>query len=185
MRTSLVGDALDDPWISWLAGIEPTDESSDVSSLLMLRELVISGWIDENAAAPLIQLPVEEACGAIRKLARAEVLDQPLLQTVRGTPDGSVPAWILTQAAKDDLASRDQHAGHARDLPTRTEIATSYAKARGRISSTELGSLVGASGTNVGGTLKALAADGVLEPSNSSGRRRGFYYRWAQDAEGP
>jgi ATP-dependent DNA helicase RecG len=41
----------------------------------------------------------------------------------------------------------------------------SYAKARGRISSTELGSLVGASGTNVGATLKALAKDGLLTPS--------------------
>jgi ATP-dependent DNA helicase RecG len=58
----------------------------------------------------------------------------------------------------------------------------SYADARGRISSTELGSLAGASGTNVGATLKALAADGLLEPSNATGRGRGFYYRWADRA---
>jgi ATP-dependent DNA helicase RecG len=59
----------------------------------------------------------------------------------------------------------------------------SYAQARGRISSTELGSLVGASGTNVGSTLKTLASDGVLIPSTPAGRGRGFYYRWASSSD--
>ncbi|MGI8700623.1 MAG: ATP-binding protein [Nocardioidaceae bacterium] len=179
VRTSLVGDALDEPWIGWLAGIEPAEESNDVSSLLLLRQLVTKGWVDEQAAVPLVQLPAEEARGAILKLSRAKVKGQPLLQRVDGTPDGTVVAWRLGSTAIEDLLNRDRATGHTRALPTRIEIAKSYAEVRGRISSTELGSLVGASGTNVGGTLKALAADGVLTPSTPTGRGRGFYYRWA------
>lgn len=185
VRTSLVGDTLDEPWIGWLTAIEPTEESTDVSSLLLLRHLVLKGWVDEQAAVPLVQLPVEEARGAILKLTRAEVNGQPLLQTVDGTPDGTVVAWRVGSAAIEDLLNRDRAMGHTRALPTRTEIAKSYAEARGRISSTELGSLVGASGTNVGGTLKALSADGVLTPSTPTGRGRGFYYRWAATPTGP
>lgn len=179
VRTSLVGDTLDEPWIGWLAQIEPAEESTDVSSLLLLRQLITEGWVDEGAAVPLIQLPVEEARGAILKLARAKVKGHPLLQTVDGTPEGSAVAWRLGSAALEDLLNRDRAMGHTRALPTRAEIAKSYAEERGRISSTELGSLVGASGTNVGGTLKALAAEGVLTPSSPAGRGRGFYYRWA------
>lgn len=179
VRTSLVGDALDESWIGWLSGIEPAEDSSDVSSLLLLRQLITVGWVDENTAVPLVQLPVEEARGAILKLARAKVNGKPLLQAVGGTPDGTIVAWRLGSAALEDLHNRDRAIGHIRAAPTRTEVGKSYAEARGRISSTELGSLVGASGTNVGGTLKALAADGVLTPSSSVGRGRGFYYRWA------
>lgn len=178
VRTSLVGDALDEPWIGWLAGIEPAEESADVSSLLLLRHLITRGWVDENTAAPLIQLPVEEARGAILKLSHAKVKGHPMLQPVSGTPEGSILAWRLGSTALEDLLNRDVAMGHPRLLPARAEIARSYAEARGRISSTELGSLVGSSGTNVGVTLKALAAEGVLAPSSPAGRGRGYFYRW-------
>ena len=179
VRTSLVGDAQDEPWISWLSGIEPAEDAVDVSSLLLLRHLVVHGWIDEQTAVPIIQLPVEETRGAILRLRRATVAGRDLLQAIDGAPEGSTSVWRLSQAAKDDLMAKDQRAGHHRDSPSRAEIATSYARARGRISSTELGSLVGASGTNVGATLKGLAAEGVLLPSTPTGRGRGFFYRWA------
>lgn len=183
VRTSLVGDALDEPWIGWLAGIEPSEEAADVSSLLLLRRLITKGWVDDQVAVTLIQLQAEEARGAILKLARATLRGHPLLQTVDGTPAGTSTAWRLGSAALEDLLDRDRSLSHTRELPTRTEIALSYAQARGRISSTELGSLVGARGTNVGLTLKSLAADGVLTPSTPAGRGRGFYYRWVGSAE--
>lgn len=186
VRTSLVGDAVDEPWIGWLSGIRPAEESSDVSSLLLLRHLISTGWIDEGRAVPLIQLPTEEARGAILKLARASIAGTPLLTTVKGTPDGSPTVWRISAAAINDLDSRDEAAEHHRPLPSRAEVATSYAQARGRISTTELGSLVGASATNVGGTLKALAASGVLTPSTPAGRGRGFFYRWSSpDSDAP
>lgn len=183
VRTSLVGDNLDEPWIEWLTAIEPTEETNDVSSLLLLRHLVRVGWVDEDTAVPLVQLPVEESRGAILKLARATIDGKPLLQTVNGTPDGTAAAWRLSATAFDGLLPSNRTMSPSRTLPTRIEIAKSYARARGRISSTELGSLVGASGTNVGGTLKALAEDGLLSPSSPTGRGRGFYYRWVSGSE--
>lgn len=181
VRTSLVGDTLDEAWIGWLASLQPDEESADVSSLLLLRHLVNTGWVDERRAAPIIQLTTEEARGAIAKLARATIDGRPILAQVDGTPDGTDPAWRLSTSALSALADRDQATGQTRRFPSRTEIAQTYAAARCRISTTELGSLANASATNVGGTLKALATEGVLSPSSAVGRGRGFFYRWVPD----
>lgn len=178
VRASLAGDILDEPWIAWLAAIEPAEDSADVSSLLLLRHLLTRGWIDETQAVPLIQLPVEETRGAIVKLARAKIAGDPLLVMIDGTPDGTPPVWRLSPKALGGLLNLDRASGRTRHLPTRTEIAMAYAEGRGRISSTELGSIVGASSTNVGSTLKALVANELLKPSSPTGRGRGFYYRW-------
>ncbi|GGC79173.1 transcriptional regulator [Tersicoccus solisilvae] len=179
VRASLVGDALDESWIAWLAQINPPEEAVDVSSLLVLRHLANIGWVDERSASVLVQLPPEEARGTLLKLARAQIGGGPLVVAVEGTPAGTATAWRLSPQAQGNLASLDQDAARTRNVPTRTEIARSYAQARGRISSTEFGSLVGASPSNVGSTLKALAIEGVLEPSSAAGRGRGFFYRWA------
>ncbi len=178
VRASLVGDVLNIPWMVWLGQIQPPEEARDVSSLLLLHHLVTTGWVDEERAVPLIQLPVDEARGAILKLAAARIHGNQLLTTVRGTPEGTPPAWRLTPSAHRALLDGDREVGRASSQPGRKEIARSYAEARGRISSSELGSLVNASATNVGSVLKALAAEGLLEPSNSTGRGRGFFYRW-------
>lgn len=61
-------------------------------------------------------------------------------------------------------------------------VTVSYARARGRISSTELASLVGDYASNVGTVLKRLEEDGVLAPSRASRRGKGFYYRYAGEA---
>ncbi|MDF1488191.1 ATP-binding protein [Tessaracoccus caeni] len=181
VRTSLVGETLDEPWIAWLGGIEPATESTDVSSLLLLRHLITVGWVDAQQAIPLIQLPIEETRGAILKLAAATINGHALLTAIEGTPEAAAPAWRLGIDALHSLLAIDANTGRTRVLPNRTEIALSYAQARGRISSTELGSLVGASATNVGSTLKALANEGLLTPSTPTGRGRGFYYRWAEE----
>ncbi|WP_194165048.1 ATP-binding protein [Pseudactinotalea sp. HY160] len=178
VRASLVGDALDEAWIAWLGEIEPAQESEDVYSLLLLRHLLRTGWIDAERAAPIIQLTTDEARGAIAKLSRARVDDSPLLETVRGTPHGTAPAWRLNPEALRVLLDHDAHVGRHRPLPDRPGVATSFARARGRISSTELGSIVDASPSNVGVVLKQLSSDGLLSPSNPAGRGRGFYYRW-------
>ncbi|MGO1561306.1 MAG: ATP-binding protein [Actinomycetaceae bacterium] len=178
VRTSLVGDALDEAWIAWLSAIAPAEESADVSSLLLLQRLVVVGWVDEERAATLIQLTVEEARGAIVKLTRASIRGAALLTRVEGTPDGTPSVWRLSDEARRVLEACAVEVGQTRPDLSRAEVARSYAEARGRISSTELASLVGASAPNVGSVLKALAGDGVLEPSTPAGRGRGFFYRW-------
>lgn len=178
VRASLVGDAIDVAWMEWLGRLEPQDEAMDVNSLLLLRTLIRPGWVDALRASPLVQLSIEEARGAILKLSRATMSGAPLLGLVEGVPEGAEPVWRLSDAARAALALADQVGDRPSRWPSRSDTALAYAKARGRISSTELGSLVGASYTNVGGTLKDLQSEGRLEPSTPSGRGRGFYYRW-------
>lgn len=178
VRASLVGDALDESWMAWLSAISPPEESNDVSSLLLLHHLVAVGWVDEVRAVPLIQLPVEESRGAISKLSQATIQKKPLLVKVAGTPEGSPAAWRLGVEALHLLAEADEQRGHHRTTISRAEIAKSYAEHRGRISTTELGSLVNASPSNVGDVLKRLVVEGELEPSNQTGMGRGFFYRW-------
>lgn len=181
VRASLVGDAIDDAWIAWLGTIEPADEASDVSSLLILRQIVSHGWIDEVGAAKAIQLTAAEAHGAIRKLAGARIGGSDMLQRVNGVPDGTPAVWRLSEPALTALAGLNHASGNSQAMLTRSQVAVSYARARGRISSTELGSLVGAAPSNVGGILKALAADGILRPSSPLGRGQGFHYKWVGD----
>lgn len=182
VRTSLVGDAVDEPWILWLNNIQPPEESQDINSLLLLRRLLTVGWADTTQAAPLIQLTVEEARGAIAKLGRATIDGISLLRPVEGVPAGTEPVWRLDGDALAVLTGYDGDAGRTRFLPTRAEVARSYAQARGRISTTELASIVGTSASNMGQILRDLEAQGLLTPSSATRRGRGFFYRWAAEA---
>ncbi|MBB1494939.1 winged helix-turn-helix domain-containing protein [Propioniciclava sp. MC1595] len=86
--------------------------------------------------------------------------------------------YKVTGAAARHLT--EAYADHRRErpVPTRSAIALRYARARGRISTTELGALVEASPSNVGTILKELESDGLLTPSSHSRIGRGFHYRW-------
>lgn len=80
-----------------------------------------------------------------------------------GTPDEAPPAWHLSAKALAGLAEADEAAGHRRQQPARASIARDWAASRGRISTTELASIVGAHATNpVGSVLKRLEVDGTL-----------------------
>lgn len=179
VRASLIGDALDEGWINWLASAHPLEESRDIFSLLLLRRLLLVGWVDVPTASTIVQLTEDEAEGALLKLGKATIAGQPTLRSVAGVPDGTPTVWKLHPGALAALAAQDAAVGRDRPHPTRAEVARTYAESRGRISSTELGSIVGASASNVGSVLKSLQAEGVLDPSTPAGRGRGFFYRWA------
>jgi len=184
VRTSLIGDALDEAWITWLREISPPTEGSDLNSLLLLRRLTLRSWVDVTRAAPILQLTIGEARGALQKLATATMAGQPIIDLVAGVPPGAEPAWRLTKTARDLLTRLDSQFSWARPVQTREEVALDYAKARGRLSTTELGSIVGASGSNLGGIMKALEAEGHLAPSRESRRGKGFYYRYVEAPTG-
>ena len=95
-----------------------------------------------------------------------------------GTPAASDLAFALSRRALDRLDELDAQAGWHHDRPSRKAVALDYAAARGRISTTELGSLVNANPTNVGVVLKALADEGVLAGSRANRRGPGFFYRY-------
>lgn len=176
VRVSLVGDSADNAWIDWLLALDPSEIAEDVNPLLLLRHLVDEGWVDVLRAAPILQLNRAESEGAISRLAGAAINGSPLITPVTGTPEDEPPAWALNASARGDLQRRDAMAGAGRKWPSREKIARSYSRARGRISTTELGGLVGASPTNLGAVLKELEKAGHLRPSRPNRRGPGFYY---------
>lgn len=180
VRTSLIGDNIDEAWLAWISSFTPPTTARDVNSLLIVRHLLSYGWVDAASARDLIQLDTEEAHGAIQQLARSTMNNHKPLQPVEGVPAHTPGAWRLTDDVLNILHDLDRQFGVQRELPSRTDIATNYAQSRGRISSTELGSLVSAASTNMGQVLRSLADDGVLVPSRPSRRGRGLYYLWAE-----
>ena len=177
VRAALVGDNVDIAWMAWLAEVLPPERRQDLHCLLILRRLTITGWVDVGAAAELIQLTVEEARGAIGMLASLRFSGASLIEQVAGTPAGSEEVWKLSSAARSGLDVLDKNQSGVRSWPDRSKVALSYATARGRISSTELASLVGAHASNVGSVLKALEDEGHLIPSRPNRRGQGFFYR--------
>lgn len=178
VRAALVGDNVDLAWMAWLAEVMPGPERSDLHSLMILRSLVVHGWIDVHTVSALIQLTVEEARGAISVVAGLSVGSRSVLKTVAGVPKGAEAAWRLASPAKELLIRLDESVGRSRAWPDRSTVAASYAAARGRISSSELAGLVKAQSSNVGSVLRALEDEGVLEPSRPNRRGQGFYYRF-------
>lgn len=183
VRAELIGDDLDGGWIKWLGSIVPASEPEDLNSLLILRQLVDVGWIDPLAAARLIQDTVAAANGALAKLSRARLGRAVLISRVIGVPESAEPAWQLTADAHESLARFDSEQGRQRSWPSRAAVAASYVSARGRISSTELGSLVHADPTNMGPVLRGLEDEELIEPAWPSRRGKGFYYRLAKRAQ--
>jgi ATP-dependent DNA helicase RecG len=148
----------------------------DLNALLLLRHLVDEGWTDVSSAAPILQLNRVETQGAIMRLSVATINGEEIVSPVTGTPEDAPDAWSISAPARDALQARDTQAGNRRTWPSRERIALSYAQRRGRISTTELGGLVGASPTNVSGVLQKLEQSGDLLPSRENRRGKGFHY---------
>ena len=176
VRVSLVGDAADAAWMEWLSSMRPPELAEDLNALLLLRHLVDEGWVDVRTAVPLLQLNRAETHGAIKRLTEARIQGANAVSLIPGVSDDEPPAWGLSVWARSALQKRDSAVRGSRPWPSRARVARSYARERGRISTTELGGLVGASPTNVGGVLKELETAGDLRPSRANRRGPGFYY---------
>lgn len=181
VRTSLDGDSVDAAWVEWSNSMSPSGVAQELNSLLLLDRLVKHGWLDRPIAESVLQLGESETIGAINRLQSSEVNGQAVIQLVKGIPDHQDGAWQLTGAAHRALMEADKRLGSTRAWPNRGRLAVTYAQARGRISSTELGSLTYSSPSNVGGILRELEDDGQLTPSRSNRRGAGFYYKPTSD----
>jgi ATP-dependent DNA helicase RecG len=176
--TTLAGQALRESWMRWLRLFDDPDVAEDLRLLMIADTLAQRGWIDMNVAARRLQVSLVEASDSLNRFVDIGFEGRPAVRQVEGTPAGSDIALVLECAPVDRLVALDAEAGWHRDRPSRKSIALDYAAARGRISTTELGSLVGAQPTNVGNVLKALEDEGRLEPSRAIRRGKGFFYRY-------
>ncbi|GAA1722455.1 ATP-binding protein [Isoptericola hypogeus] len=174
VRVTLVGDDIDQPWIGWLGRIQPSQETEDLNTLLILRHIVDQRWIDAFTAAGLIQDTVAVATGALARVGRTMLDGRPVIVRLDGVPDTAEPVWTLSSASRSRLHALDSEISRSRLSPSRESTARAYVLARGR--STELAGLVGADRTNVGTVLKGLEDEGVVRPSWPSRRGKGFHY---------
>ncbi|MBW0253129.1 ATP-binding protein [Cellulomonas sp. PS-H5] len=177
VRAALVGSALDVSWIRFLSRLRPEEKRTDLTVLMLLRHLVERWWVDVARAAPLLQLSALEASGAIEGLRGVTIDGSSVLEPVAGVPESSEPAWRLSDRARTALAEEDEETGAARRGLARADVALEWARARGRVSSTELASVVGAQPTNVQTVLRGLEEAGQIEPGRPSRQGRGFFYK--------
>jgi ATP-dependent DNA helicase RecG len=176
--TTLGGQVVRDSWMRWLRHFDDPAVHQDLRLLMIIDSLVWRGWIDASRAAKRLQVSVGEAQDSLNRLVGIGFDGHAALRPVEGTPAGSDVALALTRRALERLNDLDNQAGWRQDRPGRKAVALDYAAARGRISTTELGSLVDANPTNVGGVLKSLVDEGLLEWSRANRRGPGFFYRY-------
>lgn len=142
-------------------------------------------WTDPADLAPVLQVTVIEARQTIEKLLHSRMGTRVLSHVVDGVPPTATwPVIALDSVTGGELQQRRQEAGAPSRPPTREQVARHYAEAHGRISTTELGSILDVSPTNVGGVLRNLESQGLLEPSRSNRRGAGFYYRYVRSGTG-
>lgn len=181
VRTVLTGGTPNAGWMTWLNAINPVSIRRNVSTVLLLDHVVKHGWFDASSVATVLQRSSEEAATVVTRVAGATLNGHPLIVSVEGVPDGKESAWALSERALQHLKDCDANHGSSRKYPSAGLVARTYAAARGRISSTELGSILHKHYTNVGHVLKDLSEEGILLPSNPSGRGQGFHYTYVGD----
>src|SRR5699024_5777469 len=185
VRTVLAGERPDSGWIQWISEIEP-DPRRDLRVLMALHHLSVQLWTDPVDLAPVLQLTIEEARQAVQQLLDHRLRGRPLIHEIEGVPSAApMPSVAVDSAALEALATLRRRAGVVDRRPSREQVALSYARSRGRISTTELGSIVGAAPTNLGRVLRNLEHDGAIEPSRPNRRGPGFYYRYVAGGDGP
>ncbi|WP_157574803.1 ATP-binding protein [Jiangella muralis] len=172
VRAVLLGGPPDEFWIEFLADISPKTLARDVDLLLMLDHLCRHGWIDSRRAAPVIQRGEAEARAAIGRLAEAAFVGR-LVTEVAGVPVGEPAAWRLSDLVRDTLEYRLGY----RQGEARQRMILEWARARGRVSSTEIADLAGVAQNYAGKLLTELERQGQLEPGRPNRSGRGFFYR--------
>lgn len=165
--------------------------ASDLKLLMTMKRIVERGWTDLQTLAPELQVSDVEAQDALASLQRVTIgmpesrdpgSETPAIMRVAGIPDDRPGAWTLSHAARASLEVTYGKHGRPSPLPARKTLALDYARARGRISSTELASLCDTHATNVGRQLKELEKDGELGPSRDNRRGPGFFYRYVGES---
>jgi ATP-dependent DNA helicase RecG len=95
-----------------------------------------------------------------------------IIVTVEGTPADAPADWRLSDPVGKALGALVT--AHSTP-PGRRRVATHWARERGRISTTVLGSLAGIAARHAGKTLTDLEAEGVLEGGRAKRAGRGFF----------
>lgn len=174
----LAGERPDTAWMRWLRRITP-EVGQDLRLLMSLHRLVERRWTDAEDLTPYLQVTHAEAIQVVDRMRDLTIGNRPVAFDVEGVPPAREGVVLgLTDPAWDELSTLSRESGHRREEPSRDAVALSYARHAGRISTTELASIIGAHATNVGTVLRRLEDDGSLSPSRATRRGAGFFYRY-------
>lgn len=177
----LAGERPDTAWMEWLTGIGPADVSGDLRLLMAVHRLVQQWWTDADDLAPYLQVTRDEASQVVARVRDLRRDGEFITFDVDGVPAARDCTVLgLTDRAWDALVVLSDRADTPRRGPSRETVALTYARHAGRISTTELGSIVGAHATNVGTVLRSLEDAGTLAPSRENRRGPGFFYRYVK-----
>ncbi|MCY4133708.1 MAG: putative DNA binding domain-containing protein [bacterium] len=186
VRVTLLGGEPDRGVILFIADIFPENLTTGVEPHLLINELCRRGWIDAEAAAPLLQRTKAEAAEAISRLEAAKLADEQdaycdrpeefmpgVIAKVAGVPANYPPAYRLSDEARGRLS----HLFPYLSTPEgQNALICDWAARRGRVSSTEVADLTGLSVLTSGRRLSALADDGLIRAAQSARTGRGFHY---------
>jgi ATP-dependent DNA helicase RecG len=176
VRAALVGEPLDEGWIRFVGRLLPDQDRTRLDVLLLLRRLITHGWVDARTAAPILQLSAVEARASIHTLLGMTIEGSPLIRTVTGVPADAPDAWQLSGSARRELAVDDGAVAAARPDLDRSAVALDWCRRRGRVSTTEIASIVGAPATSINRVLHSLEETGAIVPGRSNRTGRGFFY---------
>ncbi len=173
VRVSLLGGDPDAEITGLLADLDPPRAGQDVDLLLLIEHLSRRGWADAERAAPFLQRNTAETAAAIGRLEVARAAGEPVIVPVKGVPPDRPAAHRLSDAVRVRLASR---LAAVAAPGARKGVILSWARARGRVSSTEAADLVGVSVPYAGQLLSSMEDEGQLLPGRSQRLGRGFFY---------
>ena len=173
VRVTLIGGEPDREWLDFIGMLEPSSQG-DLDLLLLVDRLLDRGWVDADSAAPVLQRPVQETLSMLQRVAdEVRVNGIPIMQNVHGSPDGHPPALRLSDGVRRHF---DRKVERLATRTARESAMLDYARARGRISSTEAADLTGVTASHAAQVLAALADAGHLDGSRPNRRGRGFHY---------
>lgn len=173
VRVGLLGGDPDSAIVEFVANVTPATFAADVDGLLVVDHLLRHGWADVKSVAPVLQRPPEETGRALARLAEVHIGADPVIVPIAGVPADAPAAYRLSDMVRDRLTGRFRPAAGA---AARAAMILSWARARGRVSSTEVADLAGVSVVTAGKLLAGLEEDGDLVAGRENRQGRGFYY---------
>lgn len=173
VRVTLFGGDPDRETIEFLGSIEPPALAGDVEILMLLDMLCRYGWVDASTAAPALQRRASEMDERLDRLLRLHLDGEPVVVPVKGTPSSASRGYRLSAMARGRLVVR---LAPLSGQEAHRDIALRWARARARVSSTELADLTGVHTSTAGRNLNALSEEGLLNPSSDRKAGRGFHY---------
>ena len=173
----LLGGRPPDPaWQLWISELGWPRTLEDHRLLLLLRRVADHRWIDIRTAARITHAHEILARTLLRKLGSIKVSGSWLLIPVAGVPPESPEVWTLSQPAREGLAALYDRVKLAMPGRDRQALARSYVQSRGRLSTTELGSILGISAAGAVPLIQKLERTGVVQPAWAHRKGRGFHY---------